>query len=164
VGGAAAFCISVCWSSLADGLDGVAIRRSEGGMDGSTDSGVDGGALCIGAADHFGYESDLLGDGGSGLFGWSRHWSTRERSRVSFLPVYGVGVFGERADGVGGSLIGSDSLGLGCQKIGGKSDFTLEKRGSFDTGVGDELVCGGVSEISRIVELFFGVRVGGAFC
>ena len=40
----------------------------------------------------------------------------------------------------------------------------MEKRGSFNFWGGDELVCGGVFEISRIVELFFGVRVGGAFC
>ena len=40
----------------------------------------------------------------------------------------------------------------------------MEERGSFDLGGGDELVCVGISEISRIVELFSGVRVGGAFC
>ena len=40
----------------------------------------------------------------------------------------------------------------------------MEEWGSFDLGDGIELVCGGVPEISRIVELFFGLRIGGAFC
>ena len=73
MGGTAAFCIGVCRNSLADGLDGVAIGRPEGGMDGGADSGVDGRALCVRASDHFGYESDLLGDSGASLFGRSRH-------------------------------------------------------------------------------------------
>ena len=114
MGGAFAVCISVCRNSLAHGLDGVAVGRPEGGMDGGADSGVDGGALCVGAADHFGYESDLLGDGGAGLFDRCSHRSSGERSRISFLPLHGVGVFGKRADGVGGSVVWCDSLGLGC--------------------------------------------------
>ena len=133
-------------------------------MDGGADSGVDGGALCVRASDHFGYEPDLLGDGGAGLFGRCSDRSSGKRSRISFFPLYGVGFFGERADGMGRSVVVCDSLGLGCQEIGEEFDFTLEERASFDFWGGDELVCGGVLKISRIVELFFGVRVGGAFC
>ena len=164
MGGAVAFGIGFCWNSLAYGLDGVEIVWPKGGMDGGADLSVDGGALCVGASDDFGYEPDLLGDGGAGLFGRCSDRSSGKRSRISFFPLHGVGFFGERADGMGRSVVVCDSLGLGCQKIGKESDFPMEERSSFDFGVGDELVCGGVLKISRIVELFLGVRVGGAFC
>ena len=164
MGGAIAFGIGICRNSLADGLDGVEIGWPKSGMDGGADSSLDGGALCVGASDHFGYESDLLGDGGAGLFGRCSDRSSGKRIWISFFPLHGVGFFGERADGVGGSIVGGNSLDLGCQEIGEEFDFTLEERGSFDFGSGDELVCGGVFEISRIVELFFGVRVSRAFC
>ena len=44
-------------------------ERDLGGVDGGFDFGIDGGTVCTWAADHAGYEPDVLGDGSDGLFG-----------------------------------------------------------------------------------------------
>ena len=50
-------------------MDGLAFEGTKSRVDGCVDSWVDGGALCVGAADHFGYESNFLDYGGAGLSG-----------------------------------------------------------------------------------------------
>ena len=61
---ALAFVGVVC---LADRMDGVEVGGAKSGVDGRVDSCVDDGALCAGATDHLGYESDFLDYGGAGL-------------------------------------------------------------------------------------------------
>ncbi len=71
VDGSTAFGIGFCRGGMSGGMDGVEVGGAESGVDGRVDSCVDGGALCAGATDHLGYESDFLGYGGTGLSGRS---------------------------------------------------------------------------------------------
>ena len=92
---------------MSGGMDGVEVGGAKSGVDGGVDSCVDGGALCAGATDHLGYESDFLGYGGAGLFGRSGDGKPKEMGGLPFLFMYGFGIFGQRADGVGGAVVGS---------------------------------------------------------
>ena len=73
---------------------------------------------------------------------------------VPFLCLYGLGIFGQRADGMGCSAFGRPCLGLDGQKEGGKVRSSLGIGDSDDLWGGDELVRHGVLEISRIMEIF----------
>lgn len=111
--GSTAFGVGVCRGALVDGMDGVEVTGTKSGVDGGVDFSIDGGALCAGATDHLGYESDILGDGGVGLSGRSGDGQRGEMGGLPFLFRYGLGIFGERADGVGGAVVGSYELDLG---------------------------------------------------
>ena len=102
---------------MSGGMDGVEVGGAKSGVDGGVDSCVDGGALCFGASDHLGYESDFLGYGGAGLFGRSGSGESEEMGGVPFLCLHGVGIFGQRADGVGGAVVGSYELGPGRRGV-----------------------------------------------
>ena len=67
--GADAFGVGLCRDPLADRMDGLVFEGTKGRVDGGIDFSVDGGALCLGSADHAGYESDFLDHGGAGLSG-----------------------------------------------------------------------------------------------
>ena len=69
--GSIAVGVGVCRGHLADRMDGLAFEGTKSRVDGGVDSCLNDGALCVGASDHFGYESDLLGHGGVGLSGRS---------------------------------------------------------------------------------------------
>ena len=73
---------------------------------------------------------------------------------VPFLSLYGVGIFGQRSDGMGRSAFGRPCLGLDGQKEGGKVGSSLGIGDSDDLWGGDELVRHGVLEVSRIMEIF----------
>ena len=164
VDGSIALGVGFCRGHLADRMDGVEVGGAKSVVDGSVDSGVDGGAVCIGAADHVGYESDLLGDDGIGLFGRGGHGKSESVGGLPFLFMYGLGIFGQRADGLGCSAFGRSCLGWSGQKERGKVKSSLGMGDSHDGGGSTELVCGGVFEISGVMELFCGVRIGGEIC
>ena len=67
--GSIALSVGLCRGHLADRMDGLAFEGTKSRVDGGVDSWVDGGALCVGASDHFGYESDFLDHSGAGLSG-----------------------------------------------------------------------------------------------
>ena len=73
---------------------------------------------------------------------------------VPILCLHGVGIFGQRADGMGCSAFGRPCLGLDGQKEGGKVGSSLGIGDSDDLWGGDELVRHGVLEVSRIMEIF----------
>ena len=91
---AVTFGLGLCGNYLAGGLDGLAGGRTEGGVDGGADFGLDGGTVCVGAADHVGYEPDVLGDGGDGLFGGGGAGCEVEGVGLSIFLLYGDGIFG----------------------------------------------------------------------
>ena len=92
--GEVALGLGLCGNSLVGGLDGLAGGRAENGVDGGTDFGIDGGTVCVGAADHVGYEPDVLGDGCDGLFGGGGAGCEGEGVGVSIFLLYGDGIFG----------------------------------------------------------------------
>ena len=73
---------------------------------------------------------------------------------LPFLFMYGFGIFGQRADGMGRSAFGRSCLGLDGQKEGGKVGSSLGLGDSDDLWGGDELVRHGVLDLSRIMEIF----------
>ena len=73
---------------------------------------------------------------------------------VPFLCLYGLGIFGQRADGMGCSAFGRPCLGCNGQKERGKAGSSLGMGDSDDLRDRDELVRHGVLEISRIMEIF----------
>ena len=154
MGGEVALGVGVCGSDLADGLDGLAIGGAEGGMDGGTDPGVDDGALCVGASDHFGYEPDVLDFGGSGMSGRGGNGEREQMGGLPFLCLHGVGIFGQRADGMGCSTFRHPCLGWDGQTKGGETGPPLGMGNSDDLGDRDELVRHGVLEVSRVMEIF----------
>ncbi len=92
--GAVTFGPGLSGNYLAGGLDGLASGRAESGVDGGFDSGIDGGTVCAWAADHAGYEPDVLGDGDVGLFGGGGIGCEGERLGLSIFLLYGDGIFG----------------------------------------------------------------------
>ena len=133
--GAVTFGLGLCGNYLA------------GGLDGGFDYGIDGGAVCTGAADHAGYESDVLGDGGDGLFGGGGVGWEGERVGLSIFLLYGDGIFGQGPDGLGGTAIGGSGVGVGGEKEWTKTDSSVEKRDGINFWGGAELVCVGLSEV-----------------
>ena len=73
---------------------------------------------------------------------------------VPFLCLHGVGIFGQRADGMGGSAFGRTCLGWDGQTKGGETGSSLGMGNSDDLGDRDELVRHGVLEVSRVMEIF----------
>ena len=146
--GAVTFGLGPRGNYLAGGLDGLASGRAEGGLDGGFDFGVDGGAVCAGAADHAGYEPDVLGDGGDGLFGGGGVGWQGERVGLSIFLLYGDGIFGQGPDGLGGTAIGGMDVGVVGEKERGKADSSLEEWDGADFWGGVVLVCVGLFEVS----------------
>ena len=146
--GAVTFGLGLCGNYLAGGLDGLAGRRAEGGVDGGFDFGIDGGTVCTGAADHARYEPDVLGDGGDGLFGGGGVGCEVEGFWLFVFSLHGIWIFGEGPDGLGGTAIGGMDLGVVGKKERGKADSSLEKWDGADVRGGVELVCGGLPEVS----------------
>ena len=107
VDGSFALSVGVCRGHLADRMDGLAFEGTKSRVDDGVDSCVDDGALCAGATDHLGHESDFLGYGGTGLLGGGGDGKPKEMGGLPFLFMYGFGIFGQRADGVGGAVVGS---------------------------------------------------------
>jgi len=148
VDGAATFGLGLCGYYLAGGLDGLASGRAEGGVDGGFDFGIDDGTVCTGAADHARYEPDVLGDGGYGLFGRGRVGYEMEGVWLSVLYLYGIWIFGEGPDGLGGTAIGGMDVGVVGEKERTKTESSVEKRDGADFWGSAELVCGGLPEVS----------------
>ena len=146
--GAVTFGLGLCGNYLAGGLDGLASGRAEGGLDGGFDFGIDGGTVCTWAADHAGYEPDVLGDGGDGLFGGGGVGCKMEGVWLSVFSLYGIWIFGQGPDGLGGSALGGMYVGVVGKKERGKADSSVEKRDGADFWGGAELVCGGLPEVS----------------
>ena len=67
---------------------------------------------------------------------------------LPFLSLYGVGIFSQRADGMGCSAFGRPCLGLDGQKERGKAGSALGLGDSDDLWGGNELVRHGVLEVS----------------
>jgi len=154
VDGSIAVGAGVCRGSLADRMDGLAFGGAKSRVDSGIDSSFDGGALRVGASDHFGHESDFLGHGGTGLSGRGGDGGPGQMDGVPFLFMYGVGIFGQRADGMGCSTFGHPCLGWNGQKERGKAGSSLGMGDSDDLRDRDELVRHSVLEVSRIMEIF----------
>ena len=152
--GSIALGVGLCRGHLADRMDGLAFEGAKSWVDGGIDSSVDGGALCVGASDHVGYESDFLDHGGAGLSGRGGDGEPDQMGGVPFLCLYGVGVFGQRADGMGRSAFRRPCLGWDSQTKRGKAGSSLGIGDTDDLRARDELVRHGVLEVSRIMEIF----------
>ena len=146
--GAVTFGLGLCGNYLAGGLDGLASGRAEGGLDGGFDFGIDGGAVCAGAADHAGYEPDVLGDGGDGLFNGGRVGCEVEGVGLSIFLLYGDGIFGQGPDGLGGPALGGRDVGVVGKKEWRKASTSLEEWDGTNFRGGVELVCDGMPEVS----------------
>ena len=146
--GTVTFGLGLCGNYLAGGLDGLASGRAESGVDGGFDYGIDGGTVCVGASNHVGYEPDVLGDGGDGLFDGGGVGCEVEGFWLSVLSLYGIWIFGKGPDGLGGTAIGGMDVGVVGKKERGKADSSLEEWDGADFWGGVELVCVGLSEVS----------------